>query len=70
MEVYAPSSTEDSVQRFLGFVNFYRRFIQEYSTITGPLTSLLKKGPKALNWNDGAAAPFAKLSQLPPFFCI
>ncbi|KAL0151373.1 hypothetical protein M9458_053367 [Cirrhinus mrigala] len=30
------------VQRFLGFSNFYRHFIKDYSTITAPLTSLLR----------------------------
>ncbi len=31
------------VQVFLGFVNFYRRFIEGYSHITRPLTDLLRK---------------------------
>jgi hypothetical protein len=41
------------VQSFLGFANFYRRFIRNYSTIAGPLTALTRKdvafefGPKA-----------------------
>ena len=30
------------MQVFLGFVNFYRRFIEGYSHITRPLTDLLK----------------------------
>ncbi len=36
-----PGSIHD-VQEFLGFVNFYRRFIEGYSHITRPLTDLLK----------------------------
>ncbi|KAK3539459.1 hypothetical protein QTP70_008491 [Hemibagrus guttatus] len=35
-----PTSIKD-LQRFLGFANFYRRFIQDYRSITSPLTSLL-----------------------------
>src|SRR5205807_5211421 len=39
------------VQVFLGFVNFYRRFIEGYSHIARPLTDLMKGGvgtaPKA-----------------------
>jgi hypothetical protein len=34
-----PSSVKD-VQRFLGFVNFNRRFIKGYSKITTPSTTL------------------------------
>ncbi len=32
------------MQVFLGFVNFYRRFIKGYSHIMRPLTDLLQKG--------------------------
>src|SRR5258708_29505800 len=31
------------VQSFLGFANFYRRFIADYSQLTLPLTNLCKK---------------------------
>ncbi|KAK3521101.1 hypothetical protein QTP86_001892, partial [Hemibagrus guttatus] len=37
----APTSVRE-LQRFLGFTNFYRRFIQNYSSVAGPLTSLLR----------------------------
>lgn len=30
------------VQVFLGFANFYRRFIEGYSRVAGPLTNLLR----------------------------
>ncbi|KAK3508339.1 hypothetical protein QTP70_022084 [Hemibagrus guttatus] len=42
------------LQRFLGFANFYRHFIQGYSSITSPLTSLLKNKPKSLSWTPAA----------------
>lgn len=35
-------TTFREVQQFLGFANFYRRFIREYSRIARPLTALLK----------------------------
>jgi hypothetical protein len=36
-----PSSFHD-VQVFLGFANFYRRFVEAYSRIVRPLTGLMK----------------------------
>lgn len=47
-------TTVKELQRFLGFANFYRRFIQNYSLLTSPLTSLLKGKPKSLAWNPEA----------------
>ena len=35
------------VQAFLGFVNFYRRFIHRYSRIAAPLSNLTKKDQKS-----------------------
>src|SRR5258708_6143892 len=40
------------VQSFIGFVNFYRRFIQNFSEITCPLHVLTQK---LKNWSWGAA---------------
>ena len=37
-----PPRTYRDLQVFLGFCNFYRRFIRQYSAIAQPLTSLLK----------------------------
>ena len=31
------------VQFFLGFTNYYRRFVKDFAAITDPLTSLTKK---------------------------
>ncbi len=35
-------STVKELQRFLGFANFYRRFIKNYSLLTAPLTPILR----------------------------
>jgi hypothetical protein len=51
-----PSSVKD-VQRFLGFANFYHRFIKGYSKITTPLTTLTCKD-KPFSWNPTAQAAF------------
>jgi len=37
-----PGNVTD-IQCFLGFANFYRRFIRDYSKVVSPLTSLTKK---------------------------
>ena len=51
------------VQVFLGFVNFYWRFIHHYSQIAGPLTGLLKDSQKKIKlrpfeWLEAADQAF------------
>ena len=48
------------VQSFLGFSNFYRKFILHYSSLTSPLTSLTRKGIR-FTWSAAAAAAFRQL---------
>ena len=50
-----PTSVKQ-VQSFLGFANFYRRFIFSYSDIVVPLTRLTRKG---VDWVWSAAADLA-----------
>ncbi|KAK3536173.1 hypothetical protein QTP70_032726 [Hemibagrus guttatus] len=56
----APAMVRE-LQRFLGFANFYRRFIRNYSSVAGPLMSLLRGKPKRLAWTDQARAAFQQL---------
>ncbi|KAK3505618.1 hypothetical protein QTP70_004911, partial [Hemibagrus guttatus] len=56
----APTTIRE-LQRFLGFANFYRRFIRNYRAVAGPLTSLLRGKPKRLSWTDQARAAFQQL---------
>ncbi len=46
-----------------GFGNFNRRFIQNYSSIAGPLTDLLKRKPKSLSWTPSATESFNVLKE-------
>ncbi|KAK3559134.1 hypothetical protein QTP86_005025 [Hemibagrus guttatus] len=54
-------TTVKELQHFLGFANFYRHFIRNYSSVVGPLTSLLKGKPRRLAWTDQAQAAFRQL---------
>jgi len=56
-----PKSVTEA-QSFLGFANFYRRFIQDYSKVARPLTELTKKTEK-WEWNDEAGGAFEELKQ-------
>ena len=47
-----PKSVKE-VHSFLGFENFYRKFINNYSTLTSPLTSLTRKSVK-FTWSQQA----------------
>lgn len=48
---YPIPKTEKQIKQFLGLAGFYRKFIQNFSNITKPLTQCLKKGNK-INCND------------------
>ena len=54
-------TTIKGLQRFLGFVNFYRHFIRNFSFVATPLTSLLKGGPHRLVWGPAADEAFRLL---------
>jgi len=54
-----PKKVKD-IQSFLGFANFYRRFISDYSAIVVPLTRLTRKGVK-WNFSDEARKSFETL---------
>jgi hypothetical protein len=51
------------VQSFLGFVNFYRRFIKDFSHHARPLFNLTRKEQK-WNWDSAEASAFRKLKEL------
>ena len=48
------------IRSFLGFAGYYRRFIENFSKIAKPLTSLLEKG-KDFKWTDACQNSFDEL---------
>lgn len=51
------------VQCFIGFVNFYRKFIRGFSAIIAPITELTKQGTRFL-WSPKAQSAFEALKKL------
>ncbi|KAL0150908.1 hypothetical protein M9458_053827 [Cirrhinus mrigala] len=54
-------NTLRELQRFLGFTNFYRRFIRHFSSVAAPLTAMVKKGASRLAWSQPALQAFDDL---------
>ena len=57
-----PASVKD-LQVFLGFANFYRRFVVKYALITLPLTDLLKGDGSHFIWGASAQHAFDLLKE-------
>ena len=61
LEWPAPKKVKD-VQAFLGFANFYRRFIQDFAKITRPLVDLTKKDQPWV-WESAQQVAFEALKE-------
>lgn len=48
---------------FMGLVGYYHRFVQNFSRIAHPITSLQRKGKKFL-WTEKCVEAFQKLKEL------
>lgn len=57
---YPPPKTIREVRRFLGLASWYRRFINNFSTIVAPISELLKNKSKFV-WTDDAEKAFVLL---------
>ncbi len=53
--------TVKELQRFLGFANFYRRFIRNFSSVASPLTTMTKRTASRLMWSPEALHSFQEL---------
>src|ERR1700722_139171 len=56
------TNCKKDIQRFLGFCNFYRRFIRNYSAVARPLNHLTGNVP--FTWTDKQQKAFEKLKTL------
>jgi len=56
----SPRSVKE-VQIFIGFANFYRRFIKDFSKICKPITETKKGNPKDFSWGKEQEAAFEEL---------
>ena len=61
LEWPTPNCVKD-VQKFLGFANYYRRFIEGFAFITRPLHDMVKKDKK-WEWTERQKKVFKKLKK-------
>jgi len=59
---WKPPTNNKGIQEFMGFCNFYRRFIEGFSRTAKPLHDRTKKDVK-WEWGDKEQAAFDKLRQ-------
>jgi hypothetical protein len=57
-----PKNVKD-VQSFIGFANFYRRFIEGFSRVCKPLTDTLKGQGKNFSWDEICTQAFKELKE-------
>jgi len=55
-------SNVNEIRSFLGFAGYYRRFVEGFSKLSGPLTALTKKNARFI-WSDECEECFQELKQ-------
>ena len=64
-----PVPQNKDVQRYLGIVGYYRRFMESFSKITAPFTNLLRKG-RRFAWDDECSRAFQAVKDVLSTFPI
>jgi hypothetical protein len=59
---WEPPRTLSEIRSFLGLAGYYRRFIEGFSTIVKPLTTLLEKD-REFKWSGACQASFEELKK-------
>jgi hypothetical protein len=59
---WSPPKNVPKIRSFLGLAGYYRRFIEVFSKIVKPLTTLLEKG-KEFKWDEKCQASFEELKK-------
>ena len=69
-ESWPTPQTVTQVKSFLGFTNYFRRFIQGYADLASPLAmdEITGKGAH-FSWNDQRQAAFEQLKKALPWYC-
>ena len=62
VEQWEPPKLVKAIRSFIGFCNFYRKFIPHFSAIARPLIDLTKKGIP-FNWGNEQDEAFVKLKE-------
>lgn len=60
MQDWPTQENQKQLQQFLGFANFYRRFIQDYSKVAAPLTALTST-VRTSHWTPETKHAFSEL---------
>uniref|UniRef100_A0A2S2P0P2 RNA-directed DNA polymerase n=1 Tax=Schizaphis graminum TaxID=13262 RepID=A0A2S2P0P2_SCHGA len=59
---FQPPQNRKQTQAFLGFINFYRKYIRDLSEMTSKLSNLLRKGTP-WKWTDQHQAAFIEIKR-------
>ena len=60
---YPVLSNVKELRQFLGLTNYYRRFVQDYAAIAGPLHELTRKTSKGFQWSTECQKAFGELKR-------